>query len=242
MKSRIFVASSAEHVELAHAAQEELEHDAEVTVWSQGVFSLSRTAMASLIDQLNETDFAIFILAPSDVATVRESSVNVVRDNVIFELGLFAGRIGPNRCYLIVPRGNEELHLPTDLLGLTPALYEPDRQDKNMVAALGPACSRIRRSMNQLGPINKVEIAAASEIEPKQNELHEDENDCISIIESWMGRQSSGSNTRAIHFADVDRMLRLAPGSARKYLKTVGIRWGYSVAREGKATILFKDR
>ncbi|WP_461350435.1 hypothetical protein [Bradyrhizobium ottawaense] len=29
-----------------------MEHDVEPTVWSQGVFSPSRTAMASLIDQV----------------------------------------------------------------------------------------------------------------------------------------------------------------------------------------------
>src|SRR3954471_4213025 len=121
MKPRMFIASSVEHIDLAYAAQESLEHDVESTVWSQGVFSISRTAMASLIDALDDSDFGLFILAPDDVTAIRDTSMKTVRDNVIFELGLFVGRLGNDRCFLIIPRGVEDLHLPTDLLGLTPA-------------------------------------------------------------------------------------------------------------------------
>lgn len=242
MKTRVFVASSVEHLDLAYAVQEGLEHDAEVTVWSQGVFLPSRTTMASLVDQLDETDFAIFILAPDDVTNMRDAAVKSVRDNVVFELGLFAGRLGSERCYMIVPRGDDELHLPTDLLGLTPALYDPDRQDGNMVAALGPACNRIRKSMKQLGPI----IPQSETVKPTSEAgdnvgLCEDDNDCLSIIQSWMGSRPSVDNGHAMRFSDVDRELRLAPGSARKHIRTAAAKWGYSVEREGKDIILFKE-
>lgn len=126
MKPRVFIGSSVEHVDLAYATQEGLEHDVEPTVWSQGVFALSRTAMASLIDQLDESDFGIFVLAPDDATTIRYTTKQTVRDNVIFELGLFIGRLGPDRCFLVVPRGGDDLHLPTDLLGITPATFDPD--------------------------------------------------------------------------------------------------------------------
>lgn len=243
MKPRAFIASSVEHLDLAYAVQEGLEHDAEVTVWSQGVFIPSRTTMASLIDQLDETDFAIFILAPDDITKIREKSSASVRDNVIFELGLFAGRLGHERCYMIVPRGDEELHLPTDLLGLTPALYDPDRQDGNMVAALGPACNRIRKSMSQLGFSSPITVGRPNELsDDGDNALHDDENDCISLIQSWMGSRPASENTHAIYFHKVDRELRLLSGSARKYIKIAAAKWGYSVEREGQDTILFKDR
>jgi len=108
--------------------------------------------MESLIDQLRVSDFGVFILAPDDVTKIRKASKLTVRDNVIFELGLFVGHLGHDRCFLVVPRGVEDLHLPTDLLGVTAAKYDPQRQDKNLLASLGPASNRIRREVAMLGP------------------------------------------------------------------------------------------
>lgn len=240
MKTRVFVASSVEHLDLAYAVQEGLEHDAEVTVWSQGVFQPSRTTMASLVDQLDETDFAVFVLAPDDVTKMRDNEVASVRDNVVFELGLFSGRLGIERCYMIAPRGNDDLHLPTDLLGLTPGSYDPDRQDGNMVAALGPACNRIRKSMKLLGSVKPSALTPVHET-PISQPLCEDENDCISIIQSWMGSRPSAENGRAMRFDEVDHNLKLAPGSARKYLAKAAARWNYVIERQGQDTILFRQ-
>ena len=238
-KPRIFIGSSVEHLDLAYAAQEGLEHDVEVTVWSQGVFALSRTAMASLIDVLDESDFGLFILSPDDVTKIRNTDVQTVRDNVIFELGLFIGRLGEERCFLFVPRGSEDLHLPTDLLGLAPATYDPDRQDGNMVAALGPACNRVRKAVAKLG-------AHSAEVDPgtppsAQEFLCSDKDDCISLIESWMGSRAMSDNTRVIRYDEVDRELKLKPGSARLYIETAARRWDYVPSRKGQDTILFRD-
>jgi hypothetical protein len=240
MKPRVFIGSSVEQVDLAYAVQEGLEYDVEATVWTQGVFQPSRTTMAALVDQLDVNDFAIFVLAPDDLTAMRKEVVSTVRDNVIFELGLFAGRFGHERCYLVTPRNADDLHLPTDLLGITPAEYDADRQDKNLVAALGAACNRIRKSIKQLGP-RQVEPEKQPEPVAAEPGLIDDENDCISILESWMGSRHSGLNTSVIRFNDVDTKHKLAPGSARLYLAKAAARWNYVVDRIGKDTIQFKD-
>jgi predicted nucleotide-binding protein len=142
--------------------------------------------MASLIDVLDESDFGLFILSPDDVAAIRDDSKQVIRDNVIFELGLFIGRLGSDRCFMIVPSGVEDLHLPSDLLGLTPATFQPDRQDGNMVAALGPACNRIRKAIGKLGAV----IASSKSAAPDPiDERCSDPEDCRAIIQSWMGNR-----------------------------------------------------
>jgi len=147
----VFVGSSSESLDVAYAVQENLEFTAEVTVWTQGVFEVSRLTLDALMRAIDTFDFAIFIFTPDDVLRIRDQTYQAVRDNVVFELGLFTGGLGEDRTFIVAPRGTEELHLPSDLAGLTPATYEPNRSDRNMVAALGPACTRIRRMILEAG-------------------------------------------------------------------------------------------
>ena len=147
MRPRIFVGSSTESLQLAYAVQENLDRDAEITVWAQGIFGLSNYTLESLASALDRMDFAIFLLTPDDLARLRGKEHLVARDNVVLELGLFIGKLGRPRIFIVLPRGTKDIHLPTDLLGLTVADYDANRSDKNLVAALGPACNRIRNAI-----------------------------------------------------------------------------------------------
>jgi Predicted nucleotide-binding protein containing TIR-like domain len=155
MESRIFIGSSKEALEVANAIQAELDRDADCTVWTQGVFGLSNDAVQSLMNQVRCSDFAIFVFTADDVMTVRGELFSVPRDNVIYELGLFSGALGPNRCFFIVPRGSG-MHLPSDLLGIKPGEYNNKRADGNMRAAVGPFCGEVRDKLNTLGPRPRV--------------------------------------------------------------------------------------
>lgn len=146
-KPRIFVGSSREGLEVTYAIQENLEYDAEVTVWTQGIFSPGVTAIQNLIAALKSFDFAIFAFLPEDALRLRGEEFAAVRDNVVFELGLFMGRLGMDRCFFVLSRGGERLRLPTDLLGVTSLDFDGRRSDGNLVAALGPACNKVRREL-----------------------------------------------------------------------------------------------
>ncbi|MDD1820524.1 nucleotide-binding protein, partial [Pseudomonas aeruginosa] len=87
--------------------------------------------LESLEEQLDECDFAIAIAQPDDSVTMREETKNTPRDNVIFELGLFVGRLGRARTFLLEPRG-DEVHLPSDLKGLTTIGYRLTKSEDQL--------------------------------------------------------------------------------------------------------------
>jgi len=154
MKSRVFIGSSVEALDVAYATQQNLEHFAEVTVWDQNVFELSKYSLESLVAILKKIDFGIFVFAADDLARIRDTSWSIVRDNVLFELGLFSGHLGRDRCFAIKPSQPLDLHLPTDLFGIRLAEYDSQREDSNLRAALGPACNEIKQAIRSKGRIS----------------------------------------------------------------------------------------
>lgn len=149
MKPKIFIGSSVEGLSVAYAIQQNLTHDAESTVWDQGIFELSLTTIESLANAVERSDIGIFVFSPDDITIMRGKESSTIRDNVIFEFGLFVGRLGRDRVFFITPEGND-LHLPTDLLGVTPGKYNPIREDGSLQAATGPACNQIRQAIKKL--------------------------------------------------------------------------------------------
>jgi hypothetical protein len=150
-KPRLFIGSSTEARKIAAALQAGLDHDAEVTIWYQNAFSPSTGTLESLEDNLGRFDFAAFVLAPDDIIKFKDAQTAVTRDNVIFESGLFMGRLGRRRVFLVRPK-NATLKLPTDLAGITVLEYDSNRSDGNMIAALGTACAIIQNTMQNWSP------------------------------------------------------------------------------------------
>lgn len=148
-KPRIFLASSVEGLDVANAINESLDYDAEIVHWKNG-FDLSSYTIDSLMEKSRTVDFAIFVFTPDDVSTIREQSHIVVRDNVLFELGLFIGSLSKERCFIIKPRGIN-LHFPTDLLGLTPADFDGSRSDNDLTQAVNAPCNKVKKEILRLG-------------------------------------------------------------------------------------------
>lgn len=149
-KPRIFIGSSVEGLKVADAINLNLDHELEVTLWRTGAFDLASTALESLVKRSKAVDFALFVFSPDDVATIRSQQRAVVRDNVVFELGLFIGALGKDRCFIVRPR-DVDLHLPTDLLGVVAADYESGRSDGDISAAVNHACVLVKRSVERAG-------------------------------------------------------------------------------------------
>ncbi len=99
---------------------------------------------------MSRADFAALILAGDDRVISRDVTSDAPRDNVIFELGLFMGALGRSRTFLIHPRG-VNLKIPTDLIGITPLVYEPVLEE-DISASVGPACNELRAAILTAGP------------------------------------------------------------------------------------------
>lgn len=146
---KLFIISSTEALDVAREIQAQLEHDVFSTVWNEGVFFAGGYSLEALEKAVSESDFAVAVAQPDDIVDSRGSTHPTLRDNVLFELGLFMGRLTRHRAILVHPRVTG-LKLPSDLQGLTLASYAPGKPDE-LRARLGPACTQIRKIVKNLG-------------------------------------------------------------------------------------------
>jgi phage terminase large subunit-like protein len=145
----VFIGSSTEGLAIARAVQVELDHNAEVELWSQGAFGLSEGTLASLAAAVDRFDLAILVLTADDLRVSRGESHPAPPDNLIFELGLFMDGLGTERAFLLADR-TQTMSLPTDLAGVTAATFE-EHSSGNLQAALGASTNLIRRRVETLG-------------------------------------------------------------------------------------------
>jgi len=146
----VFVGSSGEGLEVARAIQFQLQDTALVSVWNEGVFGLGEGTLEGLVRMLDRFDFAVLVITPDDVVTSRGEDRQAPRDNVMFELGLFMGRLGTGRTFAVCS-DSPNLKLPSDLAGVTMARFKADDAAHDLTAALGPSCFRLRQAIRDLG-------------------------------------------------------------------------------------------
>lgn len=147
MKPKVFIGSSTRGHAVAELVQAELAQDAEPVLWSQGVFRKTNVPIEDLMAAVEQFDFAVFVLLPEDNTEVRGQEALAVRDNVLFELGLFMGKLGRGRNFFIAPTNPDEIksRLPSDLSGITPAKYDPTAT--HLQASVGTALLQLKQSV-----------------------------------------------------------------------------------------------
>ncbi len=116
---RVFIMSSVEALPIVDLLIKQFEHDPFLAVaWKNGVFRASHYTLDELEAELDDADFAIAVAHADDTVITRDDEWPTIRDNVILEFGLFMGRLGRRRAFLMEPRDGD-LKLPSDLAGLT---------------------------------------------------------------------------------------------------------------------------
>lgn len=150
----IFLGSSVEGLEVAREVDSGLRHEDGVRVvpwFAGGVFGPSQYTMDDLVRHADQADFAAFVFGKDDKLHTRGKRYHVPRDNVVFELGLFLGRLGRDRVVIIKDR-NAELKLPSDLAGVNPLQFKC-KTGGTLQEAVVPLCTDILGLVRTLGSV-----------------------------------------------------------------------------------------
>lgn len=122
---RIFIGSSSEELGTAKIVKAILQQDFEVIIWDEAlwdksVFKLNRHFLSNLLTATLKFDYGILIGSPDDKVEYRGKEMLQARDNVLFELGLFTGRLGLDKCAFLV---DDTVKIPSDLGGIKLAMF-----------------------------------------------------------------------------------------------------------------------
>ena len=132
-KPRIFVGASTEGANVDRHVRAILENlQADVIGWRE-VFQAGDHPLEVLLEVPRSVDGALFVATPDDITFFRGREVMTLRDNVLFELGIFLSQLGRRRAALVLaslPDGRSA-RLPSDLSGITALMFEPDKPASN---------------------------------------------------------------------------------------------------------------
>lgn len=149
-KPRVFIGSSVKGEKIARAVEQNLTFASETYLWPH-MFPPGKGTLESLVEMAATLDFGVLILTPDDLIESKGVTINSPRDNVLFELGLFMGRLGRERTFAVYNR-DELIKVPSDLVGVTLAAY-PNYSGGNLAAQVSSACTPILNAISTLGPL-----------------------------------------------------------------------------------------
>jgi hypothetical protein len=114
--------SSTEGLPILREVQKRFEDVADVDVWDKA-FDPGTWTLDVILTRAQRADFALFVVSPDDEIKIRGERYHTVRDNVLFEAGVFMGALGPRRTFLLWPSDATKQRLPSDWQGLTRVPY-----------------------------------------------------------------------------------------------------------------------
>ncbi|MDR3156629.1 MAG: nucleotide-binding protein [Lactobacillales bacterium] len=125
MKRKLFIGSSLEGGSIAEELKTKILEECgdwiEPKLWSEDkVFTLNESTFHSLIQSSREYEYGIFVATADDLRKKRWHITKTMRDNVLFEAGMFLGSLGLTRAFLLV---DKKCALPSDYAGITLSIY-----------------------------------------------------------------------------------------------------------------------
>lgn len=144
-KPTVFIGSSSSSLPTAELVKTELSSIAQPIVWNEDVFGLGIGTLETLVNALDNFDFAVLLFTPDDPVVHAGLSRFKPRDNVLIEFGLFTGRLGRERTFVMIPNDGS-MHTPTDLEGVTIARLKQS-SDSQQRYDIRDGCSKIANAI-----------------------------------------------------------------------------------------------
>lgn len=143
---KIFIGSSMEGLVQARHVKMLLEGIGDIDLWDE-TFVPNKSAYDTLLNNVDHYDFAIMILTADDLRLSRERIELSGRDNVVFEFGLFLGRLERKRAFLL---RDSAVGIPSDWKGITLAPFDVDKASpEEPTKTLTKACEELRVLMQE---------------------------------------------------------------------------------------------
>lgn len=131
MKRKLFIGSSSEGKNIAEKLKTKILEECgdwiEPIIWNEkNVFALNASTFHNLTHLARKFEYGIFVATADDKVDKREQTSKCMRDNVLFESGMFLGSLGLTRAFLLV---DDNVELPSDYAGTTVTFYNNDNLD-----------------------------------------------------------------------------------------------------------------
>lgn len=152
LKPHVFIGCSSESLASGEMLRKYLSTSGfTITLWTDGIFQLSTSALQSLYRAAQTMDFAVLLLGPDDKLKVRDNFFSSPRDNLVFELGLFMGALSPARTIFVAP-AMRHFKIPSDLDGITYVQVKLARNNKSIPETeVKKASKKIQTHISKLG-------------------------------------------------------------------------------------------
>ena len=149
MRPRIFIGSSRESLDVAKRIKDFFTPDYNCYLWTDEIYKNNESFLETLMKSASLFDFSFMVFAADDLISVRGDVIEEPRDNVLFEYGLFLGRVGLDRAFVIA---EDTAKLPSDLLGITVTKYSTTTSDdgkKTATASLEEGLAKLKRQTDE---------------------------------------------------------------------------------------------
>lgn len=139
IKPRIFIGSSSEGLPIAKSLKRHISSWAECDIWNEnGIFLNNKSNLENLDELLSLYEYGVMVATGDDQVQSRGETTTAVRDNILFEFGLFMGRLGRERTFYICEDG---VRIPSDLEGISMLKVPSSKGDEWEIAMEANATS-----------------------------------------------------------------------------------------------------